>query len=235
MPRGLGGGKLEQEDETAARELTLGPVALLAMLSALVLLCGLCFGLGYAAGRRVPVPAAPAEQAGTPAQQQPNALSKPMAAGVNPTVTPPAVTADMPQSQTGNGGTNPLTSYAPGGGAANGAANPAAGEAGGAQPSLVKPALPDGQSGAQQGGGLQVQPALQPSAGLMVQIAAVSHAEDANVLMNALRRRGYAVTARHEAADSLIHVQIGPFPTVKEANAMCERLLSDGYNAVVVP
>ena len=231
MRRGMGGGALEQEDESSARELTLGPVALLAMLSALVLLCGLCFGLGYAAGRRVPVPAAPAEQAGAPAQAQSNTLSKPMASGVNPTVTPPAVTADMPQSQTGSGGTNPLTSYAPAGGAASGAA----GEAGGAQPSLVKPALPDGQGGTQQGGGLQVQPALQPSAGLMVQIAAVSHAEDANVLMNALRRRGYAVTARHEATDSLIHVQIGPFPTVKEANAMCERLLSDGYNAVVVP
>lgn len=226
MRRGLGGGGPEQ-DEEPARELTLGPVALLAMACALVLLCGLCFGLGYAAGRRAPVPAAPAAEAGTPAQPAANALQKPMAAGVNPTVTPPAVTADMPQSQANSGGTNPLTSYAPAGGAAN--AGGTAGEAGGAQPSLVKPALPEGQ------GGLQVQPALQPSAGLMVQIAAVSHAEDANVLMNALRKRGYAVTARHEAADSLIHVQIGPFPTVKEANAMCEKLLGDGYNAVVVP
>ncbi|MGB6973232.1 MAG: SPOR domain-containing protein [Terracidiphilus sp.] len=225
MRRGFGVEEQEPEEEPAAREMTLSPVALLAMVSALVLLCCLCFGLGYAAGRRVPVPAVPATQAGTPAQPQANSLSKPMAAGVVPPVTAPATVADMPQSQTaGSGGANPLTSYAPPGAA--GAASP---------PSLVKPALPDAQNGAQQANGFQVQAALRPSAGLMVQIAAVSHAEDANVLMNALRRRGYAVTARHEEADSLIHVQMGPFPTVKEANAMCEKLLGDGYNAVVVP
>lgn len=231
MRRGFGGEEPEPGEEPAARELTLGPVALMALLSALALLCCLCFGLGYAAGRRAPVPAAPATQAGTAAQPQTNALQKPMAAGVVPPVVPPAVVEDMPQSQTGNGGANPLTSYAPAG-TANGATGTGAGAG---QPSLVKPALQEAQSGATQRGGLQVQPALQPSAGLMVQIAAVSHGEDANVLMNALRKRGYAVTARHEAADSLIHVQIGPFPTVKEANAMCEKLLGDGYNAVVVP
>ncbi|HVC47989.1 MAG TPA: SPOR domain-containing protein [Terracidiphilus sp.] len=232
MRRGFDGEELETDEGPAARELTLGPVALLVLLSVLALVCFLCFGLGYAAGRRVPLPAVPATQAGTQAQPQANALSKPMAAGVVPPVMPPAVVADMPQSQTvSNGGENPLTSYAPAG-AANGETDNGA-VAG--QPSLVKPALLESQNAAQQQGGLQVQPALEPSAGLMVQIAAVSHAGDANVLMNALRRRGYAVTARHEAADSLIHVQIGPFPTVKEANAMCEKLLGDGYNAVVVP
>jgi DedD protein len=232
MRRGLGAEEMEPEAEPAARELTLGPVALLTLLSTLALLCCLCFGLGYAAGRRVPVPTVPGAQPGTPAQAQTNALQKPMAAGVVPPVTPPATTADMPQSQTaGNGGANPLTSYAPTGGT-NGEAG-TEGSAG--QPSLVRPALPEGQSAAQPPGGLQVQPALEPSAGLMVQIAAVSHATDANVLMSALRKRGYAVTARHEPADNLIHVQIGPFPSVKDANAMCEKLLGDGYNAVVVP
>lgn len=231
MRKGFGGEDLEPDEEPAARELTLGPVALMALLSALALLCCLCFGLGYAAGRRAPMPAVPATTAGAPAQAQTNTLQKPMAAGVVPTVTPPAVTADMPQSQAGNGGENALTSYAPAG-AANGATGNGAGAG---QPSLVKPALPEAQGGVAQQVGLQVQPALKPSAGLMVQIAAVSHVEDANVLMNALRKRGYAVTARHEAADSLIHVQIGPFPTLKEANAMCEKLLGDGYNAVVVP
>lgn len=227
MRRGFGGEDLEPEDEPAARELTLGPVALLALLSGLVLLCCLCFGLGYAAGRRAPVPTIPTNQTGTPTQPQTSSLQKPMAAGVVPPVAAPATMADIPQSQAaGDGGPNPLTSYAP-----SGAAN----EAGTGQPSLVKPALPDAQNGMQQAGGLEVKPALKPSAGLMVQIAAVSHAEDANVLMNALRKRGFAVTARHEAADSLIHVQMGPFPTVQEANAVCEKLLGEGYNAVVVP
>jgi DedD protein len=232
MRRGLGAEETEPEAEPAARELTLGPAALLTLLSALAILCCLCFGLGYAAGRRVPMPTIPATQAGTPAQAQNNSLQKPMASGVVPTVTPPAVVEDMPQSQTaGNGGANPLTSYAPAGAANAATANGASA----GQPSLVKPALPGAENGAQKQGGLQVQPALEPSAGMMVQIAAVSHVADANVLMNALRKRGYAVTARHEPADSMIHVQIGPFPTVKEANAMCEKLLGDGYNAVVVP
>ena len=82
---------------------------------------------------------------------------------------------------------------------------------------------------------LQVQPALAAGAGLMVQVAAVSHPEDANVLMAALRKRGYTVTARRESDDSLIHVQIGPFANRADANAMSQRLLNDGYNAVVLP
>jgi cell division septation protein DedD len=69
----------------------------------------------------------------------------------------------------------------------------------------------------------------------MVQIAAVSHQEDADVLVGALRRRGYAVTVRHEPADGLMHVQIGPFTSHNEANSMRQKLLNDGYNAIVQP
>lgn len=69
----------------------------------------------------------------------------------------------------------------------------------------------------------------------MVQIAAVSHAEDANVLMGALRKRGYAVVARRDFGDNLIHVQVGPFANRSDAIAMSQKLLSDGYNAQVLP
>jgi cell division septation protein DedD len=69
----------------------------------------------------------------------------------------------------------------------------------------------------------------------MVQIAAVSQPEDAEVLVNALRKRGYAVSARREAADGLIHVRIGPFASRDEANRWRQRLLNDGYNAIVQP
>ncbi|HUX43211.1 MAG TPA: SPOR domain-containing protein [Terracidiphilus sp.] len=231
MRRGFDGEDLEPEEDGQSRELTLGPVMLLALLCGLVLLCGLCFGLGYTAGRRSPMPTA-AAPTGAPATQPASTLQKPAAAGVVPSVQPPAVLADLPQqgAGAGSGSGNPLTSYAP----TETQTNAVAGQ------SLVRPALTPGpeaaQSGtAQQGGALQVQPALSPSAGMMVQIAAVTHPEDANVLVNALRRRGFAVTARHEAEDSLIHVQIGPFRTVQEADAMCQRLLTDGYNAVVVP
>jgi cell division septation protein DedD len=69
----------------------------------------------------------------------------------------------------------------------------------------------------------------------MVQIAAVSSAEDAEVLTNALRRRGYAVTSHREPVDNLIHVRIGPFATLSEASNWKMKLLNDGYNAIVQP
>jgi cell division septation protein DedD len=76
--------------------------------------------------------------------------------------------------------------------------------------------------------------AAEPGVGtLMVQIAAVSNAEDADVLTHALRKRGYAVTERREPVDNMIHVRIGPFATVAEANSWKLKLLSDGYNAEV--
>jgi cell division septation protein DedD len=69
----------------------------------------------------------------------------------------------------------------------------------------------------------------------MVQIAAVSHAEDAEVLVNALRRRGYAVSVRRDPLDNLLHVKVGPFTSRADANAMKLKLLNDGYNAIVEP
>src|SRR6202020_1886428 len=45
----------------------------------------------------------------------------------------------------------------------------------------------------------------------MVQIAAVARREDADVLVAALRQRGYGVVVRSEPQDKLLHVQVGPF------------------------
>jgi cell division septation protein DedD len=69
----------------------------------------------------------------------------------------------------------------------------------------------------------------------MVQIAAVGNAEDADVLATALRKRSYAVTAAREPGDGLIHVRIGPFASRDEASHWRDKLLGDGYNAVVQP
>jgi DedD protein len=70
---------------------------------------------------------------------------------------------------------------------------------------------------------------------LMVQIAAVPDEEDAEVLVNALRKHGYAVTAHREPVDNLIHVRIGPFSNRNDANATRLKLLNDGYNAIMQP
>lgn len=80
-----------------------------------------------------------------------------------------------------------------------------------------------------------VRPSLPAQGQFWVQIAAVSHVEDAEVLTNALRRRGYTVTPRREPSDNLIHVRIGPFVTQAEAANWRMRLLNDGYNAIIQP
>ena len=58
-------------------------------------------------------------------------------------------------------------------------------------------------------------------------------ARTADTLITALEQRGYDVVIRQEPQDKLLHVQVGPFATRKEADSMRQRLLSDGYNAIV--
>ncbi len=233
MRRGIGVEEFEPAEERRDTELTLGPVGLTAIGLGLVLLCGLCFGMGYSAGRRSPGQTAAASAQPFAGQPMPSpaggSLSKPTAASAASTAHP--AVADMEQltqSESSPSG-NALTSYAPTGNSAN----PDSGQL------LVRPAL------TQQGGvaqpapaaaaSAQVQPAMPRTAALMVQVASLSRVEDAKVLVTALRQRGYAVMARREPADSMIHVQVGPFDNRKDAEAMCQRLLGDGYNAIVQP
>jgi cell division septation protein DedD len=67
----------------------------------------------------------------------------------------------------------------------------------------------------------------------MVQIAAVARPEDANVLVSALRKRGYGAIVRNDPQDKLLHVQVGPFSDRMQATAIKEKLRSDGYNAII--
>jgi cell division septation protein DedD len=53
--------------------------------------------------------------------------------------------------------------------------------------------------------------------------------------VGALRRRGYAVTAHRDPFDGQFHVKIGPFASRNDANTTRQKLLNDGYNAVVQP
>ncbi len=76
-------------------------------------------------------------------------------------------------------------------------------------------------------------PAVSSAGQMMVQIAAVSHQEDADLLVTTLKRRSYAVAIHHEPQDQLLHVQVGPFATRKDADAMRLRLQADGFNAIV--
>jgi DedD protein len=218
--------ELEPVAASSDAELTLGGGTLLVLACGLLALCGVCFGLGYVVGHRnsvmqtavLPVPVS------KPGIAPLASAVKPGAAEIAPP--PPKASADDQSSQATEIA-DPAPSPQPGAGAAS------------TQPQ-VKPAL-DSQvhpalaaaSGVGDRAVAKVQPATAKVQGWMVQIAAVSQAEDAQVLVDALRKRGYEVTARRDLADNMIHVQTGPFINRSDANAMRQKLLNDGYNAIV--
>jgi len=76
-------------------------------------------------------------------------------------------------------------------------------------------------------------PNLAGGNGYTVQIAAVSKQEDADALVDALKKKAYPVFVANVPSDKLFHVQVGPFADVKDAEAMKSKLMSDGYNPIV--
>lgn len=69
--------------------------------------------------------------------------------------------------------------------------------------------------------------------GYYVQVAAVSKQEDADALVDALKRKQYPAFAASTASDKLFHVQIGPYAEIKDAEAMRIKLVTDGYNPIL--
>jgi cell division septation protein DedD len=215
--------EFQQTEPRHDTELTLSSTTLLLIFFGLVLLCGLCFGLGYATGHRgspetAALPAAVSTQTTAPidtGRAKPSANAQASAARPNAASDEAAVA--LPSAASVG---EPSRAIAADGSAA-------------AQPQ-VKPAFASTPSPVQ--AGQLPAAAVAPAMGsLMVQIAAVSQQEDADVLMSALRRRGYAVAAHREPLDGLTHVRIGPFKTRDEAEAWRQKLLNDGYNAIVQP
>ncbi|MFL6427952.1 MAG: SPOR domain-containing protein [Acidobacteriaceae bacterium] len=72
-----------------------------------------------------------------------------------------------------------------------------------------------------------------PGHPIMVQIAAVSRQEDAEVLAGALRKRGFNPTVKPGSGDKFFHVQVGPFTDKNQAETIKQHLLADGYNAIM--
>lgn len=227
--------RVERPQQAREAELTLGSGTLLAIFVGLVLLCGLCFGMGYAVGNRGSAPSAITPPQPAPDQEPLQAsgnIPKPSAIAQTPIVPPDAMGADQAAGTApGATGQTPATT-APGATTQTANAQP---EGGSGYASAVHPALPSSAAlGAASGAAQAVHPAFQPQP-LMVQIAAVSNPEDAEVLVNALRQRNYPVTARRDPGDNYIHVRIGPFATRAIADQWRTKLLNDGYNAVIQP
>ena len=67
-----------------------------------------------------------------------------------------------------------------------------------------------------------------------MQVAAVSKQEDADALVDALKKKQYpAFVAAQGATDKLFHVQVGPFADIKDAEAMRTKLIGDGYSPIL--
>jgi cell division septation protein DedD len=193
------------DSDDGDREISLGTPTILGIFFVLALVCACFFGFGYTLGRRS-APTAPAVVQGvaTTGSAKPTAGS-PSAARVSDT---PAPTVVVP--------TNPP---APPPATTKNGVTPADG-------AIVGDKLPSAP----------LSPATnnqQPATSFMVQVAAVSSQDVADLEVAALAKKGYNVAVHHEPQDKLLHIQIGPFPDRKDADAMRARVLADGFNAIV--
>ncbi len=228
----------EEEEETTAREITLSTASLLGIFFGLVLICGVFFGFGYSLGR------------GTEQGAQAASLGTGHAgsAGESDDATtaanqPPPAPAEQAQDHAPQKADVPVVvRHAK----PDDAEDAAAEDAAPTPPKHVSQALVAAETAAQPKPSARVAPpvtvaalpapsaAPAPGSGKpMVQIAAVSRQEDADVLVSALRQRGYGVVVRNEPQDKLLHVQVGPFADRTQATAIKQKLLSDGYNAII--
>lgn len=219
-------------EERRDREVTMGPGLLAILALGLFTLCGVCFVFGYAVGHRSSQPAGPAHlvASATPPALQP-ASSQPKPLPTENTFKPhrdtqaPAVADSSATDATEAAGDESPTETA-----VSAPSRPAT------APTVMETALPTQPVGGQPASAGIVRPALPGgSPAWMVQIAAVSHREDAAVLVGALRQHGYAVSVHNNPLDGLMHVQVGPFASRNDASAMRQRLLNDGYNAIIQP
>jgi len=235
------------QDEAQDREISLGTGTILGIFFALALLCAVFFGFGYSMGRKsaqTTVSAADGSQPASIFSSFKPSAGKP-ADGAHPSPAKaddsemPAPAPDNLEASVTSGGSNPgshaapilrqvsnaptpivreaVQTSGPGASAAPVVEGAAARTPG--KPAVASPSTP--------------MPAASSNGTMVVQIAAVSHQEDADLLLSALKQRGYPVFLRQEAQDQLIHVQVGPFAAKKDADAMRQRLLSDGYNAIL--
>lgn len=106
-----------------------------------------------------------------------------------------------------------------------------------ASPELSPPGDKTGSAAANSSG--QASPASEnaaalPTAGYFVQVAAVSKQDDADALVDALKKKDYpAFVASTAANDKLFRVQLGPFSDIKDAEGIRSKLVGDGYSPIL--
>jgi cell division septation protein DedD len=199
----------EEGFEKRERELTLSTGVLLLIFVGLIALCGMFFGLGYSLHGSKPAQTMATDTAvtpNTPSNPSPGAAAKPSAGSPVGSVT----TIPVPPTQTlATSGSKSVATVS--------------------QPATPAPVAPVSAPI------VRVPPTKEAPTPIItgeyiVQIAAITqaHKGDADILVSALRAKGYAVNAFPEP-DNLIHVQVGPFKSKPGAEAMRQRLVADGY------
>lgn len=194
-------------------EITLGTGKLLVLFFGLVGVCALFFALGYSLGRKSE-PMIPTTSAAVAPQTAPGTGKASSGAAPAPAMTfyksVEQKDANPELTPAADAKTDTTTAAAPA--TANGNATPA-----------QTPAAntPDSTT-------------TLPTVGYFVQVAAVSKQEDADSLVDALKKKEYpAFVAAPVTTDKLLRVQLGPFSDVKEAEAMRTRLIADGYSPIL--
>jgi len=200
-------------------EITLGTGKLLVLFFGLVGVCALFFALGYSLGRKsepmlaassaaTPLqPASGAGKSGSSAPAAPMTFYKNVEQkDANAQLTPATDTKTDTTGATSASTTPPASSVPP----ANDAATAP----------LVNAPDPTATT-------------TLPTSAYFVQVAAVSKQEDADALVDALKKKDYAAFVASPSSDKLFRVQVGPYSDVKEAEAMRARLIADGYNPIL--
>lgn len=250
-----------QQESRSDADLTLGIGSLLSIFFGVVLICGIFFGFGYSMGRRnahaTVVPAVLPQTASTspiPENELSGAPLKPQqpdaeASASSPDDTNPAPAASKaPPTAPASAAKHPAQDGAE---TQKSAKTPAPSLAPSKSSRVVEPTTPDPSLNAvpyshraplpsKPHAGVMAPLAQAPGDSpiipghpIMVQIAAVSRQEDAEVLAGALRKRGFSPTVRPGSGDKFFHVQVGPFTDKTQAETMKQHLLADGYNAIV--
>jgi cell division septation protein DedD len=194
-------------------EITLSTGKLLGIFFAIAIVCGVFFTMGYLLGKSSSAGGRTEIVSSVPSS---SAAGKPYAGNKTPETTTQTCTPGSPNCTPATSADTSASAKSPD--QQPGAAQPASGNKASDQ-SSTQPASTDVKNGA--------------NSSFMVQVAAVSKQEDAEILVTALRKKQYPVFIANAAGDPLFHVQVGPFSDKKDADAMRTRLAGDGYNAIV--
>jgi DedD protein len=198
-------------DEMQDTEVTLSTGKLLAMFFGAAIICGIFFSFGYAVGKN----STPA--AGVAIMDSSSLSTVATTGGSKPAATRPA----DPNASCPEGDSTCVKQEANESSASDGnvplQASPA--------PELAATS-PEAQK-------LTASAQSSIAGGFIVQVAAVSKAEDADALKAALEKKQYPVFVVDNPTSHLFHVQVGPYGEQKDAEAIKSKLSADGYNAIL--